>query len=105
MGNSPVKLTPEAQTELLEASAFYEDSAGLGDAFLDCVAEGLVRIGEAPEAHGPAPGFEELGIRLALIRRFPYHLPFLVLPDRISVIAVAHVRRRPGFWGTRLRKH
>ena len=103
MGSKPVEASPEARTEILEASAYYEDAReGLGDDFLDCVQEGFARIAEAPEAQSPAPGVEDVEVRIARIRRFPYHLIFLELPDEIRVVAVAHVRRRPGYWLERI---
>jgi len=36
--------------------------------------------------------------RRVLVRRFPYSLLYRVDPDVIFVVAVAHVRRRPGYW-------
>jgi hypothetical protein len=32
------------------------------------------------------------------VHNFPYHVVFLQLRDRISVLAIAHDRRRPGYW-------
>jgi plasmid stabilization system protein ParE len=41
----------------------------------------------------------ELHVRRALLRRFPFALVFLQRPDGpIRVVAVAHVKRRPGYW-------
>ncbi len=34
--------------------------------------------------------------------RFPYSIIFRVDSDRIYVIAVAHAKRRPGYWKDRL---
>jgi len=36
--------------------------------------------------------------RRALLRRFPYMVVFEVVEDRIVVWAVAHTKRRPGYW-------
>jgi hypothetical protein len=36
--------------------------------------------------------------RFAMLVRFPYSLVYQSLPDRVQVIAVAHSRRRPGYW-------
>jgi hypothetical protein len=30
--------------------------------------------------------------------RFPFALPYLVLEELVVVLAIAHVRRRPGYW-------
>ncbi|MCP3142489.1 hypothetical protein [Pyxidicoccus xibeiensis] len=37
-------------------------------------------------------------IRRFLVWDFPFALPFMVLEDRIVVLAVAHLRRKPGYW-------
>lgn len=103
MGSKPVQFAPIAREEFVEAAAYYEDKrVGLGDDFATCVEEALRRIGEAPEACAPAPGVGDEEIRRASVRRFPYHLVFLDLPDEARVIAVAHKRRRPGYWKSRL---
>jgi toxin ParE1/3/4 len=39
--------------------------------------------------------------RRFLIRRFPYLVIFRELADKILIIAVAHGRRRPGYWHDR----
>lgn len=37
------------------------------------------------------------------MERFPFALPYLVLEELVVVLAVAHVRRRPGYWLQRVR--
>lgn len=44
----------------------------------------------------------ETEVRRALMRRFPYSIYFTVLPERIVVIAVLHVRRYPQEWQSRV---
>jgi len=34
------------------------------------------------------------------VNDFPYHVVFEEFPDRIEVLAIAHDRRRPGYWST-----
>ena len=36
--------------------------------------------------------------RFARLRRFPYCLVYQAVPDGVQVVALAHVRRRPGYW-------
>lgn len=43
------------------------------------------------------------GTRRYLLKRFPYLLVYRVVDERIEIIAVAHGRRRPGFWRHRLK--
>ena len=40
-------------------------------------------------------------LRRILVRRFPYGLVYRVEPDAIFIVAVAHLRRRPGYWRRR----
>jgi toxin ParE1/3/4 len=37
-----------------------------------------------------------------LIHRFPYLVIFLELADKILIVAVAHGKRRPGYWHGRI---
>jgi len=41
------------------------------------------------------------GTRRYRFRRFPYLMVYHVEPERIVVLAVAHAKRRPGYWKTR----
>jgi plasmid stabilization system protein ParE len=41
------------------------------------------------------------GTRRYRLRRFPYLLVYHPTPDRITVLAVAQAKRRPGYWKAR----
>jgi plasmid stabilization system protein ParE len=41
------------------------------------------------------------GTRKFLFRRFPYGVIYRIIESTIQVIAVAHGRRRPGYWKSR----
>lgn len=43
----------------------------------------------------------DLLVRRAGVHRFPYHVAYLVIEDEIRVLAIAHDRRRPGYWKPR----
>ena len=94
-----VTLHEEADAEVNEAAKYYEERVpGLGLLFLAAVEEAVEKVLADPEA------FQLVGdeIRHKLIRRFPYSLLYVIEPDRIRVIAVAHQKRRPGYWSHRL---
>jgi plasmid stabilization system protein ParE len=95
----PVVFDSEAKDEFDAAASYYEgQQAGLGDAFVAAVEEATQRIAQLPQAfaiHGPS------GLRKCVLRRFPYTLFFLEQEDRIWIAAVAHQRRRPGYWSHR----
>lgn len=39
--------------------------------------------------------------RRARLNRFPFHVFFEVVGEKVVVLAVAHERRRPGYWRAR----
>ena len=91
-------LRPEARTELAEAFRWYQErSPGLGNEFLRAVRIALAAIERAPTQFPTALD----DIRRAQLRRFPYHIFFVVLPANISVLAIQHGRRDPRRWQAR----
>lgn len=94
-----VAFHPEAQNEFASAARFYEDQRnGLGRDFARTIQRTYARLLESPAAGAP------FGRRLrrVLVPKFPYGLPYRVEVDRIHVIAVMHLHRRPGYWRSRL---
>lgn len=43
-------------------------------------------------------GIEDPSVRQLPVSRFPYHVIFRRQEYRISVVAIAHERKRPGYW-------
>jgi len=41
------------------------------------------------------------GIRARVLRRYPYTLLYRVQDDEVLLVAVAHQKRRPGYWHER----
>jgi plasmid stabilization system protein ParE len=41
------------------------------------------------------------GTRKYLLRRFPYSVIYRITVTNVQVVAIAHGRRRPGYWKTR----
>ena len=84
-----------ANAELRAAAIFYEDRVpGLGEQFLTEVEHACLRLGEL-QALGPRLDREHR--RLGL-RRFPFALIYRIKTSKVQIIAVAHDRRRPGYW-------
>jgi hypothetical protein len=44
----------------------------------------------------------DLVIRRVLLPRFPYAVVFMDLGREVRVLAVAHAKRRPGYWLNRI---
>ena len=100
----PIRLTSEANDDLAHAATWYEDRReGLGLAFLAAVSRTIDSI-----AHWPRTGTSIEDVRADLdarrmgVRRFPYYLAYVVRHDHVLVVAVAHERRRPQFWLSRV---
>jgi plasmid stabilization system protein ParE len=93
------RFLPPAEEEMIEASLFYEAvSTSLGHDFLDDVQRSIDTLREHPRL-GQAVG---RGLRRMLLHRFPFSLIYSVESDAILVVAVAHYKRRPGYWKGRL---
>lgn len=92
----------EADTEVTEAARYYEmRSPGLGFSFLMELEVSIKQVVANPEAY-QLVGKE---VRRKPFRRFPYSLLYFVEIDRIQVVAVAHQKRRPNYWRSRLETH
>lgn len=99
----PVRVSEEADAEMIDGARWYESHrAGLGHEFLDEVDVVVTRIAETPRVGSPVPGVADTEIRRRPVKRFPYHVVYLELPDHLRVLAIAHDRRRPGYWMGRL---
>lgn len=98
-----VLVEPEASSELREAALWYEvQRSGLGLVFLAAVDRAMEQVAAWPEAGAPVPGVAAgLPVRKMSMPRFPYYLAYLVTDDAVRVLAVAHERRRPGYWHPR----
>lgn len=85
----------EAVDEVEAVARWYaERSSTAAIAFSDEIDAAESAIVRLPEAW---PSFDH-GTRRYLLRRFPYSVVYRVEPDRIVIVAVAHARRRPGYW-------
>jgi toxin ParE1/3/4 len=92
-----------ASTEMVEAAAWYDARvARLGERFLLEAEAAFARIDEKPLT-GPSWKHRRLpeGVRRMFVRSFPYSAVCIVEP-RVIVVALAHARRRPGYWVKRL---
>lgn len=89
-----------AREEFAAAVRWYEEQRpGLGAEFYDAVVETTDRIEAHPEIGTPASPDQRT--RRVLVQRFPYQVIYRLLPDEIVIIAIAHLKRRPGYWKER----
>lgn len=99
----PIQFSAEASAELDDAATWYDEQrAGLGAELMDAVDEALETLAEWPHAGAPVEEVPaDLEVRRAPVARFPYHVGYIVLDDRVRILAVAHDRRRPAYWAPR----
>ena len=84
----------EAQAELIAAAQYFEREAeNLGVDFIDFVQRTALRL-----VQFPASGRR---LRRVVVPRFLFLLLYRVERQRIFILAVAHPRRRPGYWKSR----
>ena len=94
----PVILRHEAEVDVQEARDHLEAvRVGLGNHVLARVREVLARIEKMPELHGKV--WED--VRAVRLKQFRYIVYFIVLADRVEVLAVLHSARDPSSWQSR----
>lgn len=94
----PAVFDPAAQAEAQAAAAHYDAiRPDLADDFRADLADTLVRIGTHPLMYPVEQG----SFRSVALSRFPYSLIYEDRPAEVWVVAVAHHRRRPGYWSRR----
>ena len=93
-----IKFLEEAQTELDQAVAFYNNETnGLGSDFLQEVLNALGRVANYPDAWHPLSE----NTRRCQTRRFPYGLIYSKHEDFILIISVSNLHRKPSHWENR----
>lgn len=90
----------EAAKELTLAGDWYDARRpGLGSDLLEEISRAVKAVEESP---GTWPRVSKTTgdpeIRHLLLTRFPFSLVYLMTTEGTVVLAVAHQRRRPGYW-------
>jgi toxin ParE1/3/4 len=89
---------PAAVNEARSAFRWYRRRSGwAASRFQAALESAFEQIAETPDrwpvgAHGT---------RYRLLRRFPFIVVYRQLVDRVQIIAVAHGKRKPGYWKNR----
>jgi len=103
---TPLRFLPEATAEARAVTVWYEERReGLGAEFIAALMDRARKAELMPGAgrlERDAP--ERFELRWYDLKRFPYSLLAGSVRDERVVVAVAHARRRPGYWRQRLVK-
>ena len=88
-----------AQTEFDDAVDYYAEhaSARVAEAFIQDVEHARQRLVERPEIGAAITK----RLRILHLRHFPFSIIYRAFTDNITIHAVAHQRRRPGYWAGR----
>jgi len=97
----PARISEPASHEFSEAVRWYETRrTGLGGEFFDAVGATVSGIETNPEI-GAAISADGR-TRRTLVTGFPYQAVYRLRPDEIVIVAIAHLKRRPGYWKNRI---
>ncbi|MEQ1794126.1 MAG: type II toxin-antitoxin system RelE/ParE family toxin [Nitrospira sp.] len=89
---------PEAELELIAAAVRYEEQvSGLGQRFEAEICRAIYLLLDQPEIGLPI----DPDLRKFILTRFPFTLYYSVTADVLCIEAIAHHRRRPGYWKSR----
>jgi hypothetical protein len=92
----PVLFHSAAEAELYDAIAFYESRrTGLGLAFQSEVERVVDLIQQHPDRW---PGYKNTPYRKISLDRVPFSVFYLELEAVTWIAAVAHQKRKPGYW-------
>jgi plasmid stabilization system protein ParE len=98
-----LRFHPKALAEYEAAAVWYAERSSVAalsfTALVDAAIDGVCDL---PDAWPFWPGRSD--VRSRVVQRVPYSIIYLVQDDAIIVVAVAHDKRRPGYWLRRLRR-
>lgn len=89
-----VGLHPKASLDLSAATRYYRTEAGreVAERFFAEFQRCADFLREYPEG---APALGPEGVRRKLLQGFPYSIHYVLRPDRVYILSVAHQRRAP----------
>jgi toxin ParE1/3/4 len=92
-----IEFRPAARRELVAALQWYlsEGGPGLAERFSWAVRHATDLLTATPQLDSPHQASQT---RSWPLRRFPYTLVYRVQGERLTVMAVAHQSREPGYW-------
>lgn len=95
---APINYLPGARRDFDESFDWYADRSPIAaERFANAVDAAMLRIADnsrmlvhVDRVHQECP-----------VRRFPLRVIFRYLEDQISIVAIAHAKRRPNYWRSR----
>lgn len=88
-----------ARREANFATLWYaERSMSSAEHFSDILLSGFAMIVRFPERYSSYLH----GTQRLVLDKFPYSIVYLDWQDEVCIVAVAHAKRRPGYWKSRI---
>ena len=99
MRSKRFRFHPEARQDFRDAIGWYRSrSHTVATEFRVTVSEVIRQLAQAPQRW---PKYLH-GTRWFVLHRFPFSIIYIDDPDVLSIVAVAHNKRKPGYWKHRL---
>lgn len=93
-----VRFHSDAADEFIQAIAWYEQQEpGLGRRFSNAVQASIDLASLFPTVGTPYRGKS----RRILLKDFPYFIVYTFIDEVLLIVAVAHFRRKAGYWSKR----
>lgn len=95
---------PAARAEFIADVDWYDErEAGVGTRLEDAVHDAIEAACDDPDAWASWPDWErDPMVRSKGVTGFPYRVVYFVQNDLLTMVAVAHTKRRPGDWRSRI---
>lgn len=94
-----IEFHPATGRELTDSAEYYESRLpGLGADFLGEIGRLLDLLNENPEIGAVV----EAPYRRVVLNRFPFSVVYRLKESTLRIVAVAHQRRKPGYWKGRV---
>lgn len=85
---------------MLDGATWYEErERGLGEQFVNEFESAVRQILFAPTSWAKVETVRtRRNIRRCFVKRFPYYIAYEIVGEQITVLAVAHAKRKPNDW-------
>ena len=95
---------PEAQAEFVSDVKWYDErDSDLGVRFENAVQRAIIAAMDTPSAWQKWPDWNrEPVVYSKRVDEFPYRVVYFVGEQKLIVLAIAHMKREPGYWRNRI---
>lgn len=95
-----IEFHPDCHQEIHASYVWYESkSNGLGKQFLDSIESSINSISKFPKSNQ----IIKSDIRRCLTPKFPFGVLYKIVDNKIFIIAIMHLKRKPYYWLDRIK--